>query len=509
VRKKAVDAIRFIEEFCTHQKGQKASTPFILEKWQRAVIANLFGYIRPDGTRRYRRCLIYVPRKNGKTTLAAAIVNLVLFTDAEPGAEVYSAAAKRDQARLVFDQVCGMIRKEPLLFARAELYKHAVAVGSSSYKPIAAEATTEHGGNTHLAVIDELHAQPNRELVDVLETSTAARTQPLLVYLTTADYQHESICNEMHDYACKVRDGIIEDAAFLPVIYEADIEDDWTSPKVWARANPNLNVSLPEMYIADRCQQAKEQPSFQNTFLRLHLNVRTEQVTRLIPMDQWDACGTEPVSPAALQGRECWAGLDLATVDDLAALVLVFRDDDVYTVLPWFWCPRETAEKRERAADVSYFGWHRDGHMELTDGNSTDYRYIRRRIQELDKQYRIQEIAFDPYNATHLATELGEEDGFNVFQFRQGMLSMNEPTKFLMRLLLEGKLRHGGHPVLRWNAANAAARTDHAENVMIEKAKSAGKVDGLVAAVMGIARAMAAETGASVYDDEDYELVTL
>jgi len=496
-------AIDFVRECLTFSAGPKGGEPFHLEIWQQAVIGNLFGWKRPDGTRRYRECLIYVPRKNGKSELAAAIVCLILYTDGEPGAQIYSAAAKRDQTGFVFQPVRKMIEREPELAARAQIYKYSIVVGDGTYKAICAEATTEHGGNTHAAVIDELHAQPNRELVDVLETSTIARDQPLIIHLTTADYDRPSICNEKYDYAVKVRDGLIDDPKFLPVIYEAQRDDDWRDPKIWHKANPNLGVTISEEAIAEKCRKAIETPAFENTFKRLHLDMRTEQSVRIIAMDQWEACAGL-VDPEALKGQPCVAGLDLATVKDLAALVLLFGNaEEGYDVLPFFWCPRDEAAKRDRKDRVPYLTWARQGLIELTDGNSIDYRLIRKRINELGTQYRIEEIGADPYNASHLITELEEEDGFTIVQVRQGMLSMSPPTKVLLRLLLDGKIRHGGHKVLRWNAANAAGRVDHAENVMPDKEHSGEKIDGLVALIIALSRAIVRKSKGSVYDERD------
>lgn len=492
-------AVEFIERMLTFSAGPKARQPFILEQWQVGVVANLWGWKRPDGSRRYRRCMVYVPRKNGKSELAAAIVLLALFCDGEPSAQIYSAAAKRDQTGFVFNPVKGMIAREPILAAHANVFKYQINVGGGYYRALAAEATSEHGGNTHLAVIDELHAQPDRELVDVLETSTIARQQPLIVYLTTADFWRESICNEKYQYAKNVRDGTVVDPTFLPVVYEASREDDWTDPDVWYKANPNLGVTITEDALREQCEKAKATPAFVNTFLRLHLNVQTEADVRLIDQHQWKACIGD-VNNYWLRGRPCVAGLDLATVKDLAALVLVFWDGDGgYTCLPWFWCPREEAERRDRKNGTNYMGWARQGLLELTDGNSIDYRAIRQKINELGQEYAIQEIGYDPYNASHLVTELAEEDGFEMTQVRQGMMSMSPPTKLLLRLLLDRKLSHGGHPVLTWCAMNANAKEDHIGNMMPDKAKSGEKIDGLVALIVGLSRAMV-QPGSSIYD---------
>lgn len=483
--------VEFVESFCTHVKGSMARRPFLLEPWQREFVRTLFGWKRRDGTRRYREAFLFVPRKNGKTAMAAALLCYMLFCEDEPGSEIYSAAADRKQAQLVQAQVNGMIRNCPAMRDRSTIYKYAVEVDDRSYQPLSAEAGTKHGLNTHFVIVDELHAQRDRELVDVLMTSTGARTNPLVLHITTSDYDREgSICNEKHDYASKVRDGIVEDSSFLPVIYEASRDDDWTDPKVWAKANPNLGVSVSEDYLLRECRRAKEVPAFENTFKRLHLNIRTEQAFRWMPMDLWDGCNGA-VDEAALIGRPCTAGLDLASIEDMAALVLTFRVEDEYHVLPYFWCPQDTAEKRERKQRQPYLTWARQGLLELTPGNTIDYRHVRKRINELSQQYQIREIAFDPWNATTIAQQLCDEDGFEMVQFRQGTVSMNEPMKEVMRLVRQKKIRHGGHPILRWNASNIAARADASDNVRPDKEKSAEKIDGLVALIMSIGRTMA------------------
>jgi len=236
----------FFHQCLKHVKGAKAGTALLLEPWQRAIVGNLFGWYRRDGTRRYREAFVFVPRKNGKTTLAAGIMLYMMFMDGEPGAELYSAAADREQATLVYEQAKGMVLADPDFSRMCKIYSTAKCIydekTNSSYKAVSAEANTKHGYNSHCVIIDELHAHKDRELVDVLITSTGSRTQPLVLHVTTSDYQRESICNEKYEYACQVRDGIIDDPSFLPVIYEASIDDDWKDPEIWAKANPNLGV---------------------------------------------------------------------------------------------------------------------------------------------------------------------------------------------------------------------------------------------------------------------------
>lgn len=505
----AQTACDFFPECLTHVKGELAGKPFVLEPWQQAVIANLFGWKRKDGTRRYREAFVFVGRKNGKSLLIGGLVNYVLFCDGENGAEIYSAAAERDQARLVFEMVKLQIEQEPELLKRAQLYKYSIVVGGGSYKAISADSHTKHGFNTHCCVIDEVHAQPDRNLVDVLKTSMGARRQPLLIYITTSDFERPSICNELHDYACKVRDGIIDDPAFLPVIYEASRDDDWLSPDTWKKANPNLNVSVSEEFLASECKRAQEEPAYENTFKRLYLNIRTEQAVRWLQIERWDA-SEGAVDDVALLGKRCWCGLDLSTTTDLAAFVADFpADDGNHLLLCKFWVPKENARKREQKDRVPYLQWIKDGWITATEGDVIDYDVIRRDINEFGKRYEVKEIAADRWNATQLITQL-EGDGFNIFAFGQGFKDMTAPTKELEKLVIAGKIRSGKNPVLRWMASNVFVEQDAAGNLKPSKKKSTERIDGIVATIMGLGQAMLTPTTAtSIYDAPEKELVWL
>jgi len=338
----------------------------------------------------------------------------------------------------------------------------------------------------------------------VTSTTSLNRKSPLIVYLTTADYDRESICNEKYDYACKVRDGVIENQAFLPVIYEASKVDDFTLPETWAKANPNMGISVSEERLAEECKRAQDTPGYLNTFLRLHLNIRTTNDVAWLDMAKWDACGA-PNAIAwrdqilkEMEGRECFAGLDLSTTTDLTALSLVFPVDVGYVVLPWFWVPAENIQQRIRRDRVDYSVWQRQGFIETVPGNVMNYSYVRREINELGKRYNIREVAADRWMATQLITQLGE-DGFTAFPFGQGYKDMTAPTKELERLVLSGLLQHGGNPVLRWNASNVTVELDAAGNVKPSKKKSTERIDGVVATVMGLGRAML-HTGPSIYE---------
>lgn len=507
-------ALDFFAECLKHMEGAVAGQPFHLEPWQQAVIGNIFGWKRHDAqgrvVRRYREVLKYVPRKNGKTPLAAGICNYVLFCDDERGKQIVSAAAEKEQATLLYRQAKGMIEQEPELSSRCRVYRAYKSIvlledEASVYKVISADADTKHGGTPTLVLVDELHAQPNRDLVDVLQTSMASanRTQPLLIHITTADFDRESICNEKYDYACKVRDGVIDDPAFLPVIYEATLEDDWTDEEVWAKANPNLGVSVSLEYLRRECKRAQETPSYENTFKRLHLNIRTQNDVRWLRLEDWDRCAGA-IDEAALAGRPCYGALDLSSKVDLTAWVLTFpptEADPLWRVLPRFFVPLENARARERRDRVPYETWGRQGLVKLTEGNVVDYAFVVAQVRADARAFGVRSIAYDPWSATQIALQL-QDDGATMVEFGQGFKSMSEPTKELEKLVVSGGLAHGGNAVLRWMASNVSVEEDAAGNKKPSKKKSTERIDGIVGLVMGLGLALVNPSdGPSVYDD--------
>jgi phage terminase large subunit-like protein len=458
----------------------------------------------------------------------AAIGLYVFFCDKEAGAQCYIAAGEREQAGKLFQHAKGMVLRESWMEESCRIYGGNASAGQSkslvrnddgiSYlRVIAADADTQHGGNTHFAVIDELHVQKDRDLVDVFRTSMSSqnRKQPLLVYITTADFARESICNEIHERACKVRDGIVSDPAFLPVIYEASRDEDWTSEATWRKANPNLGVSKSLDYMRRECKLAQENPAQENTFKRLDLNIKTEQDCRVIPMEQWERCGqnAEPRQwrermLQELRGQQCTAGLDLGSVSDLTALALLFgNDDDGYDVLPFFWTPEQNAHKRERKDAVPYLAWVRMGFMTMTDGDETDYALVRRDIGNLGNQYGIEIIAADRlFQGAQICQNL-LADGFNVEAFGQGYVSMAAPTRRFLELVAAGKLRHGNNPVLKWMASNAATEMEagNGDILKFSKRRSPEKIDGIIATAMALGERMThpVDGDRSIYDREN------
>ncbi|HOX23564.1 MAG TPA: terminase large subunit, partial [Elusimicrobiales bacterium] len=466
--------------YLTHVKGEWAGMPFKLERWQREIVRTLFGWKRPNGTRRYRTCYIEIPRKNGKSSLCAGLALYLLMADREPSAEVYSAAADREQASIIFDIAKSMVAVSNELNIRLKVFRKAIAYNKamSSYKVLSADAYTKHGLNAHGIIFDELHAQPNRELWDVLATSTGARTQPLTVAITTAGFDRNSICWELHEYARRIKEGVIEDDSFLPVIYAAEEGDDWRDPNTWRKANPNIGVSISEDYLKRECAKAENVPAYENTFRRLHLNQWTQQESRWLPMAAWESCGGQ-VIPEMLKGKPCYAGLDLSSTTDITALVLAFPVDGMVKLLSYFWIPGDNLLERAKRDHAPYDLWVKQGLIYATDGNVIDYSFIVAKITELRKQYALKEIAFDRWGAAKIVQELTEL-GDTVVPFGQGFASMSGPSKELLRLVLAGKLQHGGNPVLRWMADNAVAKTDPAGNIKPDKAKSTQRIDGIV-----------------------------
>ena len=511
-REAAERAERFFAEHLQHVKGEWAGKPFVLARWQRdKIIRPLFGWKRADGTRRYRKAYIEIPRKAGKSTLAAGIALHLLFSDGEAGAEIYSAAADREQAAIVFELAQQMVEANPRLRERAEVFRRSIVAPklASSYKVLSSDAFTKHGLNAHGIVFDELHVQPNRELWDVLTTSVGARRQPLVVAITTAGYDRESICWEQHEHARQVIEGIVRDDELLAVIYAADPEDDWTRVSTWRKAHPGIGVTLSKQFLRGECRLAKATPGYQNAFRRLYLNQWTQQETRYIPMERWDQLG-EAVDAAELAGQACYGGLDLASTTDIAALVLMFPavNGGSARALPFFWIPAENMRERVLRDRVPYDVWVREGLIEATEGNVIDYAAIRGKLLALKETYNIREIAFDRWGATQLSQEL-DAAGLTVVPTGQGFASMSAPTKELLNLIMAGKLAHGGNPVLRWMADNMVVRQDPAGNVKPDKSKSTQRIDGMVALIMAIDR-LSRQGGAkpSVYETRGVRVIT-
>jgi phage terminase large subunit-like protein len=498
-------AVNFIGAL-RHTKGQWKGQPFKLLAWQEDIVRTVFGVINENGYRQCRTCYVFVSKKNGKTSLAAAIALYLLLADGESGAEIYSCAADRQQASLIYREAVAMARECKALARRikiVESQKRIVYPATYSfYQVLSSEAYSHHGLNPHAVLFDETHVA-DREMFRVMtHGSSDARTQPLHLFITTAGNNIHSIGYELHQKALDIRDGRKVDHSFLPVIYAVDEGDDWTDPQVWRKANPSLGATIPMEALVRACESARQNPGEENSFRQLRLNIWVKQSIRWMPMKKWDECGGI-VDAAELEGRACYAGLDLSSTTDLTALVLAFppeEEDEPYTVLPFFWLPDESLSLRVRRDHVMYDIWAKQGFIQTTDGNVVHYGHIEQYIAKLGERYNIREIAYDRWNAAMMVQAL-EDDGFTMVPFGQGFRDMSPPTKELMRLVLERKLNHGGHPVLRWNIDNVFVRTDPAGNLKIDKAKSTEKVDGAVALVMALDRALKNRNTGSVYDE--------
>ena len=507
--KSAADyAVAFIENLC-HTKGTWAGKPFELIDWQEQIIRDLFGTLKPNGYRQFNTAYIEIPKKQGKSELAAAVALLLTCGDGEERAEVYGCAADRQQAAIVFDVAADMVRMCPALSKRVKILasqKRLIYTPTNSfYQVLSAEAYSKHGFNIHGVVFDELHTQPNRKLFDVMTKGSGdARMQPLYFLITTAGTDTHSICYETHQKAKDIIEGRKIDPTFYPVIYGADESDDWTDPKVWKKANPSLDITVGIDKVKAACESAKQNPGEENAFRQLRLNQWVKQAVRWMPMEKWDKCAFA-VDEDELEGRVCYGGLDLSSTTDITAFVLVFPpldEEDKYIILPYFWIPEDNLTLRVNRDHVPYDVWERHGYLQTTEGNVVHYGFIEQFIERLGERFNIREIAFDRWGAVQMVQNL-EGMGFTVVPFGQGFKDMSPPTKELMKLVLEQKIAHGGHPVLRWNMDNIYIRTDPAGNIKADKEKSTEKIDGAVATIMALDRAIRCgnDHGASVYDE--------
>lgn len=501
----AEKAVQFFG-FLKHSKGEWAGQTLDLEPWQEFFVGQIFGWKLDDGTRRFRTAYLEVARKNGKSTMAAGVGLYLMIADGEAGAEVYTAATKRDQARIVHSEATRMVKASPALRKRVRVFKDNLHIAdtASKYEPLGRDADSMDGLNVHGAIVDELHAHKTRDVWDLLDTATGARRQPLMLAITTAGFDRNSICFEQHEYTTKILDGILDDDSYLGLIYTLDEDDSWEDEGVWVKANPNLGVSKKWDDMRRKAQRAKETPSALNAFLRLELDQWTQAETRWISPDAWSVCG-EAVDADGLRGRTCYGGLDLSSTTDVSAFVLVFPpelDDEPYRLLCRFWIPEDAMRERSRRDRVPYDAWVRQGFITATPGNVIDYDYIVSQIDEDAQRYDLHEVAFDRWGATRIAQQLQDLGGQDfMVQFGQGFASMSGPMKELERLILDGKLAHGGNPVMSWMASNLVARQDPSGNIKPDREKSTEKIDGIVALIMALDRALRHQEWTSVYDE--------
>ena len=506
-KKKADRAVTFIENLC-HTKGKWAGTPFWLLPWQEQLIRDIFGIVKADGNRQFRTVFVEICKKVGKSELAAAVALYLLYADNEPSAEVYGAAADRQQASIVFDVAKQMVEMSPALMKRSKLMgatKRIVNYSNAGYyQVLSAEVGGKHGFSVSGLVFDEIHTQPNRQLYDVLSKgSSDARQNPLHFIITTAGNDRHSIAYELHTKAVDILEGRRVDPTFYPVVYGLKDDEDWEDEANWYKVNPSLGYTVDIERLRDAYGEAKQNPADEVTFKWLRCNMWVSSTVAWIP-DAIYMRGNEPIDVDALAGRDCYAGLDLSSTGDITALVLIFpprNEDEKYVLLPYFWIPEETIPRRVKANSVPYDIWEKQGYIMSTEGNVIHYDFIEKFIMDLSEKYHILEIAVDRWNATQMIQNL-EGEGFTIVPFGQGFSSMSAPTKEFYRLLMEGRIIHGGNPVLRWMAGNVVIDTDPAGNIKVTKAKSKEKIDGIVAAIMALDRCIRQEgQSGSVYDE--------
>lgn len=446
--------------------------------------------------------------KTHNSELAAAIALYLLYADNEPSAEVYGAACDRNQASIVFDVARQMVEMSPALLRRSKIRSAGKRIinyrNAGFYQVLSAETGTKHGLNVSGLVFDEIHAQPNRKLYDVLTKGSGdAREQPLFFIITTAGNDKNSICYELHAKALDLMQGRKKDSTFYPVVYGLEHEEDWTDEANWYKANPSLGHTIQIDRVREAYRNAVENPAEENVFKQLRLNIWTSASIRWIPEQVYDK-GSLPIDLDSLRGRMCYGGLDLSSTSDITALVLAFpprSDDEKYTLLPFFWLPEDTLELRCRRDHVLYDVWQKQGFIQTTEGNVIHYGFIEKFIEHLGETYNIREIAYDRWNATQMVQNL-EDMGVTMVPFGQGFKDMSPPSKELFKLLMEGNIIHGGNPVLKWMAGNVVMRQDPAGNIKPDKEKSVEKIDGIVASIMALDRCIRNGAGcSSVYDE--------
>lgn len=495
-----------------HSKGEWARRPVELAPWQKFITGSVHGWKKADSTRRFRYVYEEIPRKNGKSTQAAGVGIDMLVCDGEMGAEVYAAATKKDQARIIFDEAKRMVANSPELAAEVARFKLNLSIEStaSKFEPLSSDEKTLDGLNPHCVLIDELHKHKTRALLDVMDTAVGARRQPLIWIITTAgDDSPESVYAQENDYATKVLEGTVEDDSVFAFIATIDKEDRWDDPAAWAKANPNLGISVKLDDLERQARKAAKSPSSLAAFKRLRLNVRSAVAERAIDMEVWRKNSSGRWDPDKLpKGLRCWGGLDLSSKIDITAWAKLFEPDErgIMKVAVRFWMPADTLEARADRDRLPYRRWVDEGWIEVTPGNVIDHAEIESAIVSDAERFGLQSIAYDPWNATQLGVRLNEK-GIEALEFIQGLRSYTAPTKELQALLQDQKLDHGDNPVLAVMASNMKVQRDKNLNEMPHKQHSTGRIDGMTALIMAIGRQMSGvDAIASPWEDENFRL---
>ncbi len=499
----------FIERL-PHVKGPLAGDPIHLEPWQVFILSTVFGWVKADGKRRYRRAYIEVPRGNAKSTLSSALALYMLAADGEGGAEVYSLATTRDQARIVFGDAQTMARQSAGFRTRFGVgvgaHNMHVMTSGSKFEALSAEGSTLDGLNIHFGCVDELHAHKTRTVYDVVETGTGKRDNSLLWVITTAGSNRSGICYEIRTFVTRLLDGVFEDDSQFGIVYGLDDGDDWTLESSLIKANPNWGISVRPEVLAPLQAKAMQMPSAVNNFKTKHLNEWVNADTAWMDMRSWDRCADPLLDIEAYAGQPCWVGLDLASKTDIAALLLVFAHSEIdggFAVFGRYYLPEDTVHAN---GNSQYPGWMGSGRLTVTPGNVIDFSWIEADLIEFASRFSVQAVAFDPFQATQLSTRMMSE-GLPMIEVRPTVLNFSEPMKTLEALVLQGKLIHDGCPVLGWMASNVVAHLDAKDNIYPRKERPENKIDGIVALIMGLSRAIT--PGTNIVLGADYELVML
>ncbi len=494
-------ALNFFERILKHTKGQFAGKLFELLLWEAQIISDLFGTLEDDGRRQYQTAYIEVPKKNGKSELAAGIALYCLLADNEPGAEVYSAATSRDQASLVFRVAASMVEQSSALSKRLRVLRSTKTIlkrgdHDSFYRAISADGDVQDGINPHCVIADELHRWKVGKALDlweILERGTIARRQPLVFAITTAGIQDESpLCWRYHEYERQIREGVFKDRHFYGKVFAAGPQDDWTDEATWIKVNPSHERNggfIKSAALRKEFDKAINDPAQQPAFKRFHLCIWGQSENRALDMQQWAAGGG---ALRALVERRCFGGLDLSTSIDLTAFVLLFPSSDgSFDVLAFFWMPKDNVRLRELRDKVPYSQWVEDGFITATPGNQVDYSAVRATIRWAAEVFQLLEVDYDPSQATETAQLLVDE-GIKCVPIKQGF-NVSAATKRLIELVVGGQLRHGDHPVLRWNADCLAVKgdgNDQIRPVKPERSTSSKRIDGMTSIINALSRAM-------------------